>query len=80
MISIITLLTALLTCFLAVILAGTVSAIEAFPVAGFLYAILTNVFSIVVFPYWTWYLIAWGVLFIFNLLFKTQTNSKAIKE
>ena len=53
MITIITLLTALLTCFLALVLSGTISAIEAFPVAGFLYAILTNVFSIVVFPYWT---------------------------
>ena len=69
-------LTVLSACLLGIISVTIVSGIEAFPVAGILYGVLTVLLGIVSFPFWTWYAITAGALFIFNLLFESYTEKK----
>lgn len=69
-------LTVILACLLDLVLTAIVSSIRAFPVAGILYGILTVLLGVVSLPFWTWYAICAGALFIFNLLFNKNEIKK----
>lgn len=67
-------LTVICTCLLDLVLTAIVSSIRAFPVAGILYGLLTILLGVVSLPFWSWYAISAGALFIFKLLFKSNEN------
>lgn len=67
-------LTVISTFLFSLIVTAIISGIEAFPVAGILYGILTALLGVVSLPFWSWYAISAGALFIFNLLFKRNEN------
>ena len=67
-------LTTIFACLFSLVVTAIVSGIEAFPVAGILYGILTVLLGVVSLPFWTWYAISAGALFLFNLLFKENKN------
>lgn len=60
---------------LNLIIVAFVSGIEAFPVAGILYGILTVLLGVVSLPFWSWYAISASALFLINLLFKRVKTS-----
>ena len=69
-------ITVILACLLSLVVTAIVSVLEAFPVAGILYVIVTILLDVVSFPFWTWYVICAGALFLFNLLFNKNEIKK----
>lgn len=68
-------LTMIFAILFTLIITAFVSGIEAFPVAGILYGILTALLGVVSLPFWSWYAISASALFLINLLFKRAKTS-----
>lgn len=69
-------ITVILACLVSLVVAAIVSGLEAFPVAGIMYGVATVLLGVVSLPFWTWYAICAGALFIFNLLFNKNEIKK----
>jgi len=61
---------------ITIIVSALFSGLEALPTAGILYLIFTKWTALTAWTYGTWFLIAFAILFIFNLFLRNSNNSK----